>query len=488
MRPWLSCNSFTGALMIRRSRPSLFAAVVMSLLVVLGSACSPLTPAAAPTPAPVTVPSLVLINGVLIDGTGADPIRDAAIIIQGERLVAVGPRGSISIPEGAPIIDVQGAAFLPGFFNAHVHGAYDAEKLAAWAKEGVTTVRDLGAYQWPPSRTLLDRIEKDKRYARLISGGIFITPPGGYPIAVFGGNGKTISTTEAAPQAVSELLDQGADVIKISLESGQIFGRRIPLLTTGQVKAIVATAHQSGTRVSAHVTVSRDLKRAIAEGVDDVAHMIVDPIDDDLIKAMIEQDLYWVPTIELWKNVGQGQDANVIDNLKRYVAAGGKVALGTDFEGYYTPFQLGMPTKEIAWLSEAGLTPMQIIVAATRNAAHVSNVENDLTLTMTSRPGGNLSGRENVFSVQSKETGDASCRNDSRSDCSSRLRSCCWPRASPVVPSPHRRLPALRPRQRQPWCRPIHCRRRVLPHPKHPRQSSAGYGTTSAPSAVTAAR
>jgi imidazolonepropionase-like amidohydrolase len=242
----------------------------------------------------------------------------------------------------------------------------------------VTTVRDLGAYQWPPSKALLDRIEQDNRYARLISGGIFITPPGGYPIAVFGGNGKTISTTKEAPQAVNEMLDQGAGVIKISLESGQIFGQAIPMLTAEQVKAIVATAHQRGTRVAAHATVTKDLKRAIDEGVDDVAHMVVDPINDYLIKAMIDRGMYWVPTLELWKNVGQGQDIHVIDNLRRYVAAGGQVALGTDFEGYYTPFQLGMPTKEIAWMSEAGLTPLQIIVAATKNAARVSNVEHDL--------------------------------------------------------------------------------------------------------------
>ncbi len=335
-----------------------------------------------PTPTSSAIPSMALINGTLIDGTGADPIKDAVLIIQGERIVAVGPRSSINILAGAHVIDVQGATMLPGFFNAHVHGAYDEEKLAAWAKEGITTVRDLGAYQWPPSqpplRALLDRIEKDNRYARLVSGGIFITPPGGYPIAVFGGNGKTISTTEEAPPAVNQLLDQGADVIKISLESGEIFRQSIPMLTPDQVKAIVATAHQRGTRVSAHATVSKDLQRAIDEGVDDVAHMVVDPLPDKMIKAMIDRDMVWEPTIELWKNVGQGQDTNVIDNLRRYVAAGGKVALGTDFEGYSTPFQLGMPMKEIAWMSEAGMTPMQIIVAATQNAAHVSNLEKDL--------------------------------------------------------------------------------------------------------------
>jgi imidazolonepropionase-like amidohydrolase len=368
--------------MIRRSK--LFIAVVL-LSLLLTPACSSATPTNMP-PAPTasampistTGPWLALTNGTLIDGTGTDPIKDAALVIQGERIIAAGPRGSIDIPAGAQIIDVQGATILPGFFNAHVHGAYNEEKLAAWAKEGVTTVRDLGAHQWPPPKALLDRIEKDQRYARLISGGIFITPPGGYPIAVFGGHGKTISTTEEAAPAVNEMLDQGADVIKISLESGQIFGRQIPMLTAEQVKAIVAAAHQRGTCVSAHATVTKDLQRAIDEGIDDVAHMVVDPINDDLIKTMIERDMYWVPTIELWKNVGQGQDANVIENLRRYVTAGGKVALGTDFEGYYTPFQLGMPTKEIGWMSEAGMTPMQIIVAATKNAAHVSNVEQDL--------------------------------------------------------------------------------------------------------------
>jgi imidazolonepropionase-like amidohydrolase len=365
-----------------------FKFALLTVLTLLLASCAvpaaptvvPATPAATPQPAPTAIsgPSLAIVNGTLIDGTGADPIKDAVLIVQGERIIAVGPRSSINTPANAQIIDVQGATILPGFFNAHVHGAYDEERLAAWAQEGVTTVRDLGAYQWPPPKALIDRVEKDNRYARLISGGIFITPPGGYPIAVFGGHGKTISTAEEAPLAVNEMLDQGADVIKISLESGQIFGQQIPMLTPEQVKAIVATAHQRGTRVAAHATVTKDLQRAIDEGIDDVVHMVVDPINDDLIKAMIDREMYWVPTIELWKNVGQGQDANVIENLQHYVAAGGKVALGTDFEGYYTPFQLGMPTKEIAWMREAGMTPMQIIVAATKNAAHVSNVEDDL--------------------------------------------------------------------------------------------------------------
>jgi enamidase len=93
---------------------------------------------------------------------------------------------------------------------------------------------------------------------------------------------------------------------------------------------------------------------------------------------MIDQAMYWEPTIELWKNVGYNLDQYVFDNLRRYVAAGGQVALGTDFEGYSTPFQLGMPTKEIGWMHAAGMSPLDIIVAATEHAAHVCNLEKDL--------------------------------------------------------------------------------------------------------------
>jgi len=262
--------------------------LIGTLAILLAACAAPATS----RPFDAAHPALAIVNGTLIDGTGAGPIKDAVLIVQGEHIVAVGTRSSIDIPEGAQIIDVQGATILPGFFNAHVHGAYNEEKLTAWAKEGVTTVRDLGARQWPPSQAQLDRVKKDNRYARLISGGIFTTPPGGYAIVVFGGIGKTISTTEEAPLAVNELLDQGADVIKILLESGQIFRQQIPMLTTEQVKVIVATAHQRGTRVSAHATVTKDLQRAIDEGVDDVAHMVVDPLNDDLIKAMIDRDMY----------------------------------------------------------------------------------------------------------------------------------------------------------------------------------------------------
>lgn len=106
--------------------------------------------------------------------------------------------------------------------------------------------------------------------------------------------------------------------------------------------------------------------------------MVTDPLPDDLIERMVANGVYWEPTIELWKNVGHSLDQYILDNLGRYVAAGGKVALGTDYEGYSTPFQLGMPMHEIEWMQEAGMSPMQIIVASTKNAADVCGLGTEL--------------------------------------------------------------------------------------------------------------
>jgi imidazolonepropionase-like amidohydrolase len=323
--------------------------------------------------------ALALVNGTLIDGTGAEPLPDAAVVIREGRIVVVGSRTSVTIPRGAKVIDVHGGTILPGFFNAHVHGSRDLAHLKVWAQAGVTTVRDLG--DWPPEEVFAFRSKaaKDPHNARIAAAGPFITAPGGYPIAVFESQAITASTPDEARQAAERLLDQGADIIKIGLESGAIFTKwQLPMLSPEAVQAIVEVAHGRGTLVVAHLSVSKDLKLAIDLGVDDVAHMVTDLLPEELMAQMVARGMYWEPTLELWKGVGQGLDRLVVENLRRYVAAGGKVALGTDYEGYTTPFQLGMPTKEMGWMLEAGMTPMQVIVAATQNTAHVCNMAKDL--------------------------------------------------------------------------------------------------------------
>jgi imidazolonepropionase-like amidohydrolase len=97
---------------------------------------------------------------------------------------------------------------------------------------------------------------------------------------------------------------------------------------------------------------------------------------------MIQKDMYWIPTLELWAGVSDMFSINWIEiaksNLQRFVQAGGKVALGTDYDGYVTPFDLGMPITEMKLMQEAGMTPMQILVSATRHSSYVCDLENEL--------------------------------------------------------------------------------------------------------------
>jgi imidazolonepropionase-like amidohydrolase len=320
---------------------------------------------------------LTLVNGTLIDGTGADPLPDAALVIQEGHITAVGPRADISLPDDANIIDVQGATILPGFINAHVHLGFDEKKLEAWAQGGVTTVRDLGAHPSADLFSRRDALVMDNRFARLVAAGPIVTVPEGYPMVPWGFEGLPVTSPEDAASKSYGLLDDGADLIKIAVESGYIFRAKIPALSAEEAAAIVSVAHERGTVVSAHVTASQDLWRALDAGVDDIAHMVTNPLYDDLIEQMLEKDVYWVPTLELWKNVGYG-DRRAIANLAKFVEAGGKVALGTDYAGYDAEFDLGMPVTEIELMQKAGMTPMQIISAGTQNAAHVCNLDHEL--------------------------------------------------------------------------------------------------------------
>ncbi len=330
--------------------------------------------------------TLALINGKLIDGTGADSIANGAVVIRNGRIREAGPQTHVKIPAGAKIIDVQGGTILPGFINAHVHAAYSAWKLKSWAKGGVTSVRDLGAFG-PYTRAKFvtrDTLNANPKQARLFAVGSFINVKGGYPIAFWGGHAVTITSPEEARQAVNKLIDDGADVIKTAMESGYAFGQSgWPLLSPAEAKALVDTAHERGKTVTAHVTSALDLSRALDAGVDEIAHMVVDELPDNLISRMAAAGTRWVPTLELWQGVSRIYSIDhgrmALKNLARFAEAGGEVALGTDYAGApNVNFDLGMPIQEIEWMQAAGMPPMQIIVAATKNGARSCNMENEL--------------------------------------------------------------------------------------------------------------
>ena len=335
------------------------------------------TPTAHATPTPsasvTTQDTLALVNGTLVDGTGAEAIPNACIVIRGDRIVAVGPRASVSVPPGAQVLDVGGGTILPGLINAHVHFAFDEQKLEAWAQGGVTTVRDEGITSSRPITELLalrDATRQNAKYARLVSAGYMMTVPDGYG-ALF------VTSVQDARLKVLWQLDASVDLIKVSLEDGYAGKSGLPKLSQEQLKAIVAAAHERGTRVSGHITQARYVSDLVDAGVDDIAHDAYDVIPADVLQRMVAQGIYLVPTFTVFRNYG-APVSTCVENLRRFVELGGQVALGNDYGGGPGQFELGIPMYEIEMMSKAGMMPMQIIVASTLNAARVSHVENEL--------------------------------------------------------------------------------------------------------------
>jgi imidazolonepropionase-like amidohydrolase len=320
--------------------------------------------------------TFAITNGFLIDGSGSNPIPNSIVIIKDGFIHSVGTNTSLDIPSDVEIIDLQGSYVLPGIMNTHVHSGYVEHNLKVWANSGVTTVRDIGNLSSSPAAGFSARniLLIDNENARLVAAGPLVTTVGGY------GN-YHVSSPSDAEQKTNGLIDAGADLIKIAIEDN-LQGRTWPMLSMDEIKMICQTAHSRNKRVAAHISRSSHLDMAIKGGVDDVDHMVIDNLPDSLITLMIQKDIYWVPTLELWKGVSELYGLHWITipqiNLRRFVRAGGKVALGTDYDGYVTPFDLGMPITEMKLMQEAGMTPMQIIIAGTINAAYVCDLENEL--------------------------------------------------------------------------------------------------------------
>jgi predicted amidohydrolase YtcJ len=184
-----------AALFNKTNHKIIFIHTMLLLFVLVGCSDDNSEPKTSDSPSP-----LVLVNGNMIDGTGSELIKDAAIVIREGKIVTAGTADTIKIPENADLIDLNGATILPGFINTHVHHAYDEETLRAFAQAGVTTVRDMQDsgeidWQWFVRR---DELLGDPRNARLLAVGPMVTVSDGYPVYWEGESGLLVTSPEHA--------------------------------------------------------------------------------------------------------------------------------------------------------------------------------------------------------------------------------------------------------------------------------------------------
>ncbi len=346
----------------------------------------------------------------IIDGTGVAPLVAHDVLVDGDRIAAVGPRGSLQT-EGAETFDASGSTLLPGFVNMHAHlrgGARGTAELpddVALLKAaqnarlaiagGVTTLRDAGSTE-RLSQTIRDAIASGLLTGpRIISAGRIITTSAGHGWK----HGLRADDATELRKAVRQNVEDDADTIKIAATGGGgTPGSNVGSAQYSASELTVATeeAHRLGRRVLVHCNGTLGTKNAVAAGVDTIEHigwMGEDgtlEVIDAVIADMLTQGITVVPTMSVWYRPGYDDIASLSADQKKMRAvredrtaawarmyqAGVRFAAGTDT---WDPI-----ARELELMvSELGLTAMQAIVAATRDSA-IGLGEGDLIGTIES--------------------------------------------------------------------------------------------------------
>jgi imidazolonepropionase-like amidohydrolase len=380
-----------------------------------------------------------LVGGRLIDGFGGAPIPNSVIVIEGERIKAVGQVGTLAVPPGAEVISTEGMTVLPGLWDMHVHlminghadyehwdktypSQFESVIMPASAHQllmaGVTSARDLGA-PLEASISVRDRINAGRIPGpTLYVSGPFIqhAPYPGTELFRWG-----VSGGADARAKVKKLADAGVNVIKL-IDQDQ--------MTVAEVGAVVEEAHARGLMVVAHSHRPEEIRRGLAAGVDNFEHTGLSSAPEypeDIIKSIVERTanmsrgpLYWTPTIEglfnyeyLRDNPEQlddpawqlGLTPEIIKDIRQSIEhpdrlpyfqltpirrptlarkfkqlsdAGVVMLVGTD-SGIPMKFHSSSTWRELdAWVNILGVAPMQAIRAATYWPSVAMKVDRDV--------------------------------------------------------------------------------------------------------------
>ena len=303
-----------------------------------------------------------IVGATAMVGPELRPLADSVITLSEGRIEAVGTKTDTPVPEGATVIDASGKTLVPGFIDAHVHiGFSDPHDVLAG---GITTARDLA---WPPG-VIVDLAERSRKESfegpEIFAAGPMITVPGGYPTRAGWapeGTGLPIRGPAAARDAVRDLANEGAAVIKVALNR-----QAGPVLDEAELKAIVSEAHERGLKVTGHVYGMGSLTEALSAHMDELAHMLMstERLPEQTIDTMVRQGMAVVPTLA----IRSGRDRRIaISNLRRFLGAGGRVVYGTDLGN--AGVRPGIDPTEVRLMARAGMSPLEILASATSGSA-----------------------------------------------------------------------------------------------------------------------
>ena len=363
-------------------------------------------------------------GGRLITGDGSTPIENSAFVIEAGRITAVGRRADVRAPAGAQRVDLTGKTVIPALIDAHSHIGYMRrlssgpqnytrenilDHMQKFAYFGVAASMALGSDFGDMPYELRDEITAGKHptAARFVTAGRGIAPP--QEIRDMRHSAYRITTEAEARAAVRDLAARKATIVKTWVDSR---GGTIPKLEPALYTAIIDEAHKNNLRVTVHATDLVDVKALVRANVDGLAHM-VGTVDDELIDLLkshpnvyftlalggLRRSLYapWLnpphPLISdtvspeqikrLQERLAKGPAANAQQNwerlsagVKRLAAAGVRLGVGTDGGGQQGDQFIGWTMHaELENMVVAGMTPAQVLVAATKTSAGIVNLD-----------------------------------------------------------------------------------------------------------------
>src|SRR4030095_10550530 len=348
----------------------------------------------------------------VIVGDGRAPIENATFVVTGNRFTAVGRTGDVRVPAGATRVNLAGKTVMPSLIDTHNHLSQTREMLINDLKVrpyyGVTAGQSMGQ----DTTNISFEVREETRQGKIPGAARFFTAGRGMTGVE---PGRTmaphwLSSPAEGRAAVDEEAAKKVDIIKIWVDDRMGMVKK---LTPDIYSAVIDEAHKKGIRTITHIYTLEDAKGMLRAGVDAFAHDVRDKDVDDEFMALVKKNPNFVigpnmpdrgvrtdlsflrasmPAAEFAKvDAANKDDAKAHEfcpiqarNLAKLNAAGIKIVVGTDGN---TPFA---PHVEMADMVAAGMTPMQVIVAATRNGAAFLQMTDTRTTTSRTHGGSRL--------------------------------------------------------------------------------------------------